>query len=536
MIRSRSRIVSVISNKTTTIVIYRHHQSEFIMQLPFNCTKEGYFKEQLVILGFTFFIAALNGVVFLFKANKLTPTRSNSQVVKYVIMDNIEIIRNSLVKLSGKIDELILSIDTEDSISSYESSIEDDTESNNEVKVDLSETVNLSPVDDHPVDDQPTGKSMEGNVERKLEEIGSVLEKVLLRLDDFNELTSKPITVNEPVSVNTKSSVEEIPEPLSLPLPGCNPYTMFPVVHDDIWKTYKSFQSSRWLSEEIILDKDLGHWAQLSEGERYFIKMVLGFFAASDGIVSANLAERFMSDTAWATVKAVYTEQMSIEQIHSETYSMLIDKYVTDPVEKNMLFNAIETLPAVQGKANWALKWVKDKSSSFAQRMIAFAIVEGIFFAGSFCAIFWLREKGVMPGLTLANSFIARDESSHTDFACLLYSKYIVNKLTFDEVKAMMVEAVDIEDKFINDSLPCKLLGMNSEAMSQYIRFMADRITVQLGYKPIFDVKNPFPFMARAGTHEIVNFFENRSSAYSLAVTSVADLNTQSINTESTDF
>lgn len=319
-------------------------------------------------------------------------------------------------------------------------------------------------------------------------------------------------------------------EPLTLPIPGGNPYTMHPIVHSDIWDTYKKMQSMRWFVEELKLDQDIKCWVQLSEGEQFFIKTVLGFFAASDGIVSANLVERFMQDTAWATVKAVYAEQLAMEQVHSETYSVLIDKYISDQAEKTRLFNAIETIPAVRGKAEWALKWINDMSASFAQRMVAFAIVEGVFFAGSFCAIFWLREQGKMPGLTEANTFIARDEGMHTDFACLLYTRYIKNKLSDDVVASMMRDAVEIEDEFINKAIPCKLVGMNSDAMREYIRYMADRITMQLGHKPVFNATNPFPFMARAGAIERVNFFEARNTEYSRAVTSIANFNANAIS------
>ena len=271
-----------------------------------------------------------------------------------------------------------------------------------------------------------------------------------------------------------------------------------------------------WTVEEIDLAKDHDDWEKLSDNERHFIKNVLAFFAASDGIVNENLVLNFMSEIKVSEVLAFYSFQNAIETIHSETYSLLIDTYIKDETEKDRLLNSIETIPSIRKKADWAIKWIENKQDSFAIRLVAFACVEGIFFSGAFCSIYWLKEKGLMHGLTFSNELISRDESLHTEFAVLLYS-YIVNKLSQEEVHEVISDAVAIEKEFIIESLPCSLLGMNSDLMSEYIEFVADRLVVQLGYDKIYETSNPFDFMDRIGLEDKQNFFEVRVSNYSKA-------------------
>jgi len=293
-------------------------------------------------------------------------------------------------------------------------------------------------------------------------------------------------------------------------------YVIFPIEYNDIWSMYKKHVSTYWTVEEIDFAKDGKDWDKLTNDEQYFIKNVLAFFAASDGIVNENLVLNFMSEIKVPEVLAFYSFQNAIETVHSETYSLLIDTYIKEPDEKNRLLNAIETIPCVRKKADWAIKWIESDKDNFATRLIAFACVEGIFFSGAFCSIYWLKERGVMHGLTFSNELISRDESLHTEFAILLYS-HIVNKLTEEQVHDIIKDAVVIEKEFIIDSLPCRLLGMNSDLMSQYIEFVSDRIAVQLGYNKIYDVKNPFDFMDRIGLEDKQNFFEVRVSNYSKA-------------------
>jgi ribonucleotide reductase beta subunit family protein with ferritin-like domain len=293
-------------------------------------------------------------------------------------------------------------------------------------------------------------------------------------------------------------------------------FTLFPIRHKDIWDCYKKQQASFWTAEELDLSKDRIDWDnKLNNDEKYFIKHILAFFAGSDGIVNMNLLERFTNDVQVLEAQVTYAYQAYIENVHSETYSLLIDTYIDDHQEKDKLFNAIETIPCIKKKADWALKWIKS-DDRFAKRLIAFAIVEGIFFSGAFCAIYWLKTRGLMPGLTLSNEFIARDEGSHTEFACLLYSK-IVERIDESEVKEIVKEAVDIEKEFINESLPCRLVGMNSEQMSNYIEFVADRLLNQLGYSKLYKTSNPFDFMEKIGMETKGNFFEGRVSTYQKA-------------------
>jgi ribonucleotide reductase beta subunit family protein with ferritin-like domain len=297
-----------------------------------------------------------------------------------------------------------------------------------------------------------------------------------------------------------------------------NPYVMFPVRHPDIWNMYKKAQSAFWTAEEIDLSKDINDWNELTDKERHFIKHVLAFFAASDGIVNENLAVRFMSDVDLPEVRAFYGFQIAMENIHSETYALLIDTYISDKKEKSDMFDAINKMPCIKRKADWALGWISSTDASFAQRLVAFACVEGIFFSGSFCSIFWLKERGVMHGLCSSNEFISRDEALHTEFAILLYSKIPAGKrLAETVVTGIVKEAVDIELDFIVSSLPCSLLGMNALVMSSYIKFVADRLLVQLGYEKVYNERNPFAFMDRICLVGKANFFEQRESNYSKA-------------------
>ena len=290
-------------------------------------------------------------------------------------------------------------------------------------------------------------------------------------------------------------------------------FSIFPIEYPDIWQLYKDSLSTFWTVEEINLSKDKEDWRKMTEDERFFIKNVLAFFASSDGVVMENLVERFMNDVGIAEARSFYSYQIFNENIHNETYSLLIDTYIDDEEEKYELLNSIDNHPIVSLKGEWALKWIADKDSSFAKRLIAFAIVEGVFFSGSFCAIYWLKKRGLMPGLTFSNELISRDESQHTDFACLLYSK-LEHKLDRVEFKRIMIEAVFIEIDFITKALPCHLLGMNKDLMSDYIKFVSDRLCVQLGYSKIWNVTNPFDFMELISLRPKSNFFEIRVGEY----------------------
>jgi ribonucleoside-diphosphate reductase beta chain len=292
--------------------------------------------------------------------------------------------------------------------------------------------------------------------------------------------------------------------------------TLFPIRHQDIWECYKKQQASFWTAEELDLSKDKNHWDnKLNNDERYFIKHILAFFAGSDGLVNMNLLERFTNDVKILEAQIAYTYQASMENVHSEMYSLLIDTYIESPQEKDKLFNAIETIPCIKKKADWAMKWIKS-DDLFSKRLIAFAIVEGIFFSGAFCSIYWLKTRGLMPGLTSSNEFIARDEGEHCSFACLLYSK-IVNRLDESVVHDIVKDAVDIEKEFINESLPCRLIGMNAEQMTTYIEYVTDRLLTQLGYSKIYNAVNPFDFMEKIALEGKTNFFENRPSQYQKA-------------------
>ena len=293
-------------------------------------------------------------------------------------------------------------------------------------------------------------------------------------------------------------------------------YVMFPIQDQSIWQMYKKQVDCFWRAEEIDLSKDLAHWDRLDQKEKYFISMILAFFAASDGIVLENLGTRFMGEVQLSEARAFYGFQIAMENIHSETYSLLIDTYIKDKEEKMVLFKAMDHFPCIKKKADWAIKWIQDKRSSFATRLIAFACIEGIFFSGAFCSIFWLKKRGIMPGLTFSNELISRDEALHTEFAILLYSK-LNKKINKSRVLEIIKDAVEIEKEFICDALPCRLIGMNSELMCQYIEFVADRLSLQLGYDKIYHKTNPFDFMEMISIEGKTNFFEKRVAEYALA-------------------
>jgi ribonucleotide reductase beta subunit family protein with ferritin-like domain len=307
---------------------------------------------------------------------------------------------------------------------------------------------------------------------------------------------------------------KKVVEPLLTENP--NRYVMFPVQDDDIWKMYKLMMDSFWRAEEIDFSKDLKHWQTLKPEEQHFIKMVLAFFAASDGIVLENLGMRFLSEVQLPEARATYGFQLMMENVHSETYSLLIDTYIKNEGEKMKLFKAIDNFPCIKKKADWAIKWIQDKRSCFATRLIAFACVEGIFFSGSFCSIYWLKKRGLMPGLTFSNELISRDEGMHTDFAVLLFKK-LIKKPKKAKIIELIREAVSIEQEFITEALPCKLIGMNAKQMKQYIEFVADRLLLQLGYDKIYKSSNPFDFMEMISLEGKTNFFEKRVGDYSLS-------------------
>lgn len=294
-----------------------------------------------------------------------------------------------------------------------------------------------------------------------------------------------------------------------------NRFVIFPIKHDDIWQFYKKAEASFWTAEEIDLSQDDADWRNLNDGERHFISHVLAFFAASDGIVNENLAQNFLSDVQYAEAKFFYGFQIMMENIHSETYSLLIDTYIKNPAEKDRMLRAIETIPCVKKKADWAMRWIDN--GTFAERLIAFAAVEGIFFSGSFCSIFWLKKRGLMPGLTFSNELISRDEGLHCDFACLLYTDHIINKMNPDQIYDIIKDAVAIEQEFVTDALPVSLIGMNAKLMSQYIEFVADRLLNALGLNKIYNVTNPFDFMELISLQGKTNFFEKRVAEYQKA-------------------
>jgi ribonucleotide reductase beta subunit family protein with ferritin-like domain len=299
-------------------------------------------------------------------------------------------------------------------------------------------------------------------------------------------------------------------------------FVLFPIKDQQVWNMYKKQVDCFWRAEEVDLTKDCAHWASLNDDERYFISMILAFFAASDGIVMENLATRFMGEVQLAEARAFYGFQIAMENIHSQMYSILIDTYIKDSIEKDRLFNAIQNFPCIKKKADWALKWIGDKRSSFNTRLIAFACVEGIFFSGAFCSIYWMKKRGLMPGLTFSNELISRDEALHTEFAVLLYTK-LTKKVQKHRVYEIIRDAVEIEKEFIAEALPCRLIGMNAKLMTQYIEFVADRLLLQLGYDKTFNATNPFDFMEMISLAGKTNFFERRVGEYALAEKKVAD-------------
>ena len=303
-------------------------------------------------------------------------------------------------------------------------------------------------------------------------------------------------------------------EPLLTENPGR--FVLFPIEHDDIWSFYKKCEASFWTAEEIDLHQDVADWDnRLNDDEKHFIKHILAFFSASDGIVNENLAENMVREVQYTEAKFFYGFQIMMENIHSETYSLLIDTLIKDNTEKDYLLNAIDTVDCVKKKADWALRWIEN--GSFAERLIAFAAVEGIFFSGSFCSIFWLKKRGLMPGLTFSNELISRDEGMHCDFACLLYNNHIVNKLPKETIQTLITDAVAIEKEFVTDALPVNLIGMNADLMCQYIEFVADRLLVSLGNPKVYNVENPFPWMDMISLQGKTNFFEKRVGDYQKA-------------------
>jgi len=335
------------------------------------------------------------------------------------------------------------------------------------------------------------------------------------------ETTPKKAVVQAPVSQAPPAPAfnglkpEEADEPLLIE--NKKRFVLFPIRYHEIWQMYKKAEASFWTAEEIDLSKDLHDWNdRLNDDERYFISHVLAFFAASDGIVNENLVQRFCNEVQAPEARCFYGFQVMMENIHSETYSLLIDTYIKDQTQRTYLFDAVETIPCIKKKADWAIRWIEDDKSTFAQRLVAFAAVEGIFFSGSFASIFWLKKRGLMPGLTFSNELISRDEGLHTDFACLLF-KHLNNRPSKEAVEAVIVEAVEIEQEFLTEALPCPLLGINAKLMKQYIEFVADRLLLSLGNTKVYNVTNPFDFMETISLAGKTNFFEKRVSDYQKA-------------------
>ncbi|MGI9533169.1 ribonucleotide-diphosphate reductase subunit beta [Lutimonas sp.] len=298
--------------------------------------------------------------------------------------------------------------------------------------------------------------------------------------------------------------------------PNKDRFVIFPIQHNDIWDWYKKQEASFWTAEEIDLEQDVIDWEnKLTTDEKYFIKHILAFFAASDGIVNENLAENFVSEVQYTEAKFFYGFQLMMENIHSEVYSLLIDTYIKNESEKNELFKAIEVFPAIKKKADWALRWVD--SDSFAERLIAFSAVEGIFFSGSFCSIFWMKKRGLLPGLTFSNELINRDEGLHADFAVYLHQNHIMNKVSKKRITEILVDALNIEREFITESLPVSLIGMNSKLMTQYLEFVTDRLLLEYGCEKVYNATNPFDFMEMISLEGKTNFFEKRVSEYQKA-------------------
>ncbi len=362
------------------------------------------------------------------------------------------------------------------------------------------------------------------NAVKELKEATKEVKEVAKEMKEVVKASKEPASlptlkeVKEPKEekVAKEESKEEPLKPEPLLTATDERFVIFPLKHTDIWQKYKHHIAVFWTPEEIDLSKDMKDWEKLNDNERHFIKHILGFFAGSDGIVMENLATRFMREIQVPEAKFFYACQNLMEAIHSETYSLLIDTYIQDKHEKSDILRAIQTIPCVKKKAEWALAWIENEEADFATRLLGFAAVEGIFFSGAFCAIFWLKQRGVMPGLTLSNEFIARDEGLHTEFACLLYNK-IQNRLSKQKAVKIIREAVKIEKHFITKALPCELIGMNAKLMGQYIEFVADRLLLQLGYPKVYNSTNPFSFMENMSLENKDNFFEKRVSTYAKA-------------------
>jgi len=333
-------------------------------------------------------------------------------------------------------------------------------------------------------------------------------KKVLGEITNFQKSTQKTPQKQEIKPFVKKSNQVE-------PLLADNPrrFVVLPIQYHDIWKMYKKAEASFWTAEEVDLSKDMSHWESLKKEEKHFISHVLAFFAASDGIVNENLVERFSKEVQVTEARCFYGFQIAMENIHSEMYSLLIDTYIKDPQERDYLFNAIETMPCVKEKADWALRWINDEDSSYGERVVAFAAVEGIFFSGSFASIFWLKKRGIMPGLTFSNELISRDEGLHCDFACLMFS-HLENKPSQERIYQIIDEAVKIEQEFLTEALPCRLIGMNCDLMRQYIEFVADRLLLELKCDKIYNKENPFDFMEHISLEGKTNFFEKRVGEY----------------------
>lgn len=333
-------------------------------------------------------------------------------------------------------------------------------------------------------------------------------------LQNQNALSMNPSTHITKEEIKQESRTPK-PAVCDEPLLRENPrrFVIFPIEYHDIWQMYKKAEASFWTAEEVDLSKDLDQWEKLKKEEKHFISHVLAFFAASDGIVNENLVERFSKEVQVTEARCFYGFQIAMENVHSEMYSLLIDTYIKDPTERNFLFNAIETLPCVKKKADWAIKWIGDDNAPYSERVVAFAAVEGIFFSGSFAAIFWLKKRGIMPGLTFSNELISRDEGLHCDFACLMF-RHMVNKPSKERVLEIITDAVQIEQEFLTEALPCNLIGMNCDLMKQYIEFVADRLLVDLQCEKVYLSENPFDFMEHISLEGKTNFFEKRVGEY----------------------
>ena len=345
---------------------------------------------------------------------------------------------------------------------------------------------------------------------------------------DFHFTQKTPIFVTTRKVKNFPTNSTNMTQTEPILQENANRFVIFPIKHHDIWEWYKKMEASFWTAEEIDLSQDLNDWNnKLNNEERYFIKHILAFFAASDGIVNENLAENFVSEVQYAEAKFFYGFQIMMENIHSETYSLLIDTYVKDEAEKDELFNALEVFPAIKKKADWALKWIE--SPSFAERLIAFAAVEGIFFSGAFCSIYWLKKRGLMPGLTFSNELISRDEGVHCDFAVHLHNHHLINKVPKERIREIIVDALNIEREFITESLPVSLIGMNAGLMTQYLEFVADRLLVELGCDREYNTSNPFDFMDMISLQGKTNFFEKKVAEYQKAGVMNTDVEAQKI-------